>query len=98
MRVLTLVSLLAALPLAAAQAAGDQAAGQRIVETWCAPCHAMSGRRTSDLAPTIGEILAARSAPSIAGFLNNPHGQMPNIQLSRRQIEDVTAFLQTLRK
>lgn len=92
MRLVLMTVLLAALPIAA-HAAGDTQAGRKVAEAWCKPCHAMGAPASSDVAPPFSDIIAARTPQSIAAFLANPHGRMPDIQLSRQQIEDVTAYI-----
>jgi mono/diheme cytochrome c family protein len=37
-----------------------------------------------------------RSADEIRGWLADPHPPMPNLELSRREIEDIVAYLQSL--
>jgi mono/diheme cytochrome c family protein len=81
-----------------ARAQGDTATGAAIAQTWCAHCHAVeSGRSALDAAPPFASIANERTDGEIRAFLARPHGLMPNIQLSRRQIEDVTAYFATLR-
>jgi mono/diheme cytochrome c family protein len=79
------------------RAADNAETGRSLAETWCKPCHAVNQRQASDLAPPFTDIITRRSRPEIASFLANPHGQMPNIQLSRQQIADVVAFMATLK-
>ncbi len=97
MRLLTLAAILAALPYFPAHAAGDVESGRRIAETWCKPCHAIGSPRGTDVAQPFADIAAKRSAQSIGAFLADPHGAMPNIQLSRQQIDDVVAYMETLK-
>lgn len=98
-RHLTVICLAAALSFTAcgAGAAENAETGRTLAETWCKPCHAVNQRQASDVAPPFTDILARRSRQEIASFLADPHGQMPNIQLSRQQIADVIAFMATLK-
>ena len=97
MRLVLLTAILAALPFGDTQAAGDVQAGRAVAEIWCKPCHVSSGTRGTDVAIPFSEIAANRTAQSIGAFLADPHGAMPNIQLSRKQIDDVVAYMETLK-
>jgi mono/diheme cytochrome c family protein len=93
------IVLIAALAPLAAQAAGDAGRGRTVAETWCLPCHA-SGTRgpSSDVAASFGWLVENRTPTAITGFLANPHGQMPSIQLSRGQIDDIVAYIESLKR
>ncbi len=97
MRLVIAAAIFATIPLSAVHAAGDVAAGRAIAETWCQPCHAIAAPTGSDVATPFSDIAAKRSALAIGAFLANPHGDMPNIQLSRKQIDDVIAYMETLK-
>ncbi len=84
-------------PMAGLRAAEDVTAGRNIARTWCQPCHAVGSSTANDMAIPFSEIVAKRSRQSIAAFLANPHGEMPNIQLARQQIQDVVAYIETMR-
>lgn len=90
-----------ALTAAAAPAvAGDPERGQEIASRWCAECHATgTGQRAADVAPGFAGIAAERSPDYVRGFLANPHvrGEMPTFDLSTAEIEDIVAYLATLK-
>lgn len=81
-------------------AAGDAVAGKAIAERWCAGCHLIDGAvETSDAAIPLAA-LARRphyDANALAAFLTVPHGGMPDLSLTQREIEDLIAFIETLR-
>ena len=85
--------------LAPAQAA-DAMRGGELARQWCATCHLVEARpseRTAvDRAPPFPGIAANRSADYLRGFLANPHFPMPNLDLGRREIEDLVAYIRTL--
>ena len=92
------IVLAAALATTGAHAAGDAGRGKTVAETWCLPCHASGSRGpSSDVAPPFGWLVENRTPTAITGFLANPHGQMPNIQLSRGQIEDIVAYIESMK-
>jgi mono/diheme cytochrome c family protein len=97
--ILFVAAVLSCAPTSSARSAGDAEAGRQIAATWCAPCHAALGQGpTSDIAPAFGWIVENRSVAGIAGFLAEPHGRMPNIQLSRQQIDDLVAYIESWKR
>ena len=102
-RVVIAFAVFSALSLAAAQAgkAGDAANGETLARQWCGVCHLLpSGRATSDAVPPF-EAIAQRpelSPGALKAWLSTPHPQMPNFELSTRDIDDLAAYLLSLRK
>ena len=81
-----------------AQARGDKLGGKFTAQRWCTPCHSL-GRDPSPnaSAPTFATIKTKRTRNQIKAFLFAPHGQMPPLELSRRQIEDLAAFIKSVK-
>jgi cytochrome c len=79
--------------------AGDPAEGRAIAERWCSSCH-VAGNRSggTDAVPTLESISndPRRSPEWVRQWLNDPHPPMPNLPLTRAQIEDVVAYLESL--
>lgn len=102
-RVLTtaLLLLATAFPVAA-QETGDPASGLGLARTWCSDCHivAPGQKRGTDAVPPFAAIAAMPSttALSLRAFLTTPHGKMPDLKLSNPQIDDVVAYILTLRQ
>ena len=76
--------------------------GAALAKTWCAACHvtgAQSQRSAADIAPPLAEIANNKkvSDARIHGILNRPHGKMPTDALTARQIENVVAYILSLR-
>ena len=73
--------------------------GGRIAERWCSSCH-VAGNRSggTDAVPTLESIAndPRRSPEWVRQWLNDPHPPMPNLPLTRAQIEDVVAYLGSL--
>ena len=93
----TVISLGCA-PIALA-AAGNAEAGRQFVMRSCSSCHATEEARTAtDNAPPFSVVAKTnKDNPAwIRGWLMAPHPPMPNISLSRQQIDDVVAYLSTL--
>jgi cytochrome c len=86
------------LPALAAQA-GNAQQGQQLVERSCSSCHATDVSATvGDGAPPLSYIAKDNKArPAwIRGWLMDPHPPMPGIMLSRQQVENIIAYLNSL--
>jgi mono/diheme cytochrome c family protein len=105
----TVVALLGAIALATwmcqahAQEIGDAAAGRRLAETWCNSCHlvtASPGGAVSNGAPTFAAIAGMKSTTvlSLRAFLQTPHDRMPDLHLSRDEIDDLAGYILSLRR
>jgi mono/diheme cytochrome c family protein len=98
-RVNTTFALAMMLSLAGRQAmaAGDAENGEKIAQRWCAACHVVSPgqQRANADAPPFAEIglRPGFSAENIAMFLLDPHPKMPNMSLTRREAEDLGAYI-----
>ena len=99
-----LLSSCALVPSARAQnrgiAPGQPDAGAATVSQWCSECHVTGqGQGGTDMAPPFGEIATTRTDEYVRGFLANPHGRrnMPPILLDPKEIENVIAYLGTMR-
>ena len=80
-------------------AAGNAEAGRQFVMRSCSSCHATETAKTAtDNAPPFSVVAKTnKDNPAwIRGWLMAPHPPMPNISLSRQQIDDIVAYLSTL--
>ncbi|WP_431305468.1 c-type cytochrome [Sediminicoccus sp. BL-A-41-H5] len=88
---------------AAAQQQPMAGEGLRVARQWCAACHVVS----RDMPPPAAD--AASSFPGIADrpgtteaglrvFLQTPHANMPNWQLSRAEMDAVVGYILSLRR
>lgn len=83
----------------AAANAGDAHAGRELVLKSCTSCHAVTDTaQASDGAPPLSYIARDnKERPAwIHGWLMDPHPPMPEIMLSRQQISDIIAYLNSL--
>jgi len=94
---------LAMLMTAAAQpaAGADASNGERLAQRWCAACHVVTTaqREANADAPPFQE-LAKRpnfNENGLMTFLLDPHGKMPNMNLSRIEAGDIAAYVAKLR-
>ncbi|HTO63876.1 MAG TPA: c-type cytochrome [Bradyrhizobium sp.] len=101
MRALRLVAWMAWSAACGAATAQDLDNGRRLSERWCAACHQIDpavGR--SNRAPPFAAIAVKDkiSAETIAKFLLLPHATMPNFPLSRKDADDIAAFIIGMRQ
>jgi cytochrome c len=99
MRLVGLGCLISMLVVAPAARAADADNGKRIVESRCVSCHSVATRQRREVAdsPPL-EAIAAKfgfNADVLAYLLLNPHPRM-NEPLTRREAQDVAAYISTL--
>lgn len=97
--------LTASAALAAPPAPADPANGERLSRRWCAACHLIAADQTtaSADAPSFQALADApkKTPDGIADFLTLPgttHSRMPDLALSRVEIDDITAYVASLKK
>ncbi len=100
---LTAILLAAAIPKVAAQDIGDVRAGHQLAQTWCSSCHVVDPapqRGVDNGAPTFTAIarMASTTPLALRAFLLTPHGGMPDLHLSRDDIDDLTGYILSLRR
>jgi mono/diheme cytochrome c family protein len=89
---------------AAVAQTGDAAAGKKATAFACRNCHDVSGNEKAQNppggAPSFFEVAQnpKTTGPSLHKFLTLPHGKMDNVVLSGREIDDLTAYILSLRR
>jgi mono/diheme cytochrome c family protein len=88
---------------ARAQAPDSATKGLAVARRWCARCHVVEAGQTAhalDAAPPFAEIArdTRMTASRLRGFLSDPHGRMPTGALSRDDLADLIAYIESLRK
>ncbi len=85
---------------------GDPVKGREIARMWCANCHVVEDNpaRGADVAATFAAIAGRPgvSAEGLRAFLSAQHsgtsqGRMPNLSLARNDVDNVVAYLLSLR-
>jgi mono/diheme cytochrome c family protein len=75
--------------------------GKRLAERWCAACHVVSitQRQANADAPPFEEIAKRPnfSQSGLATFLLHPHAKMPDMNLTRDEAGDISAYIGTLK-
>jgi mono/diheme cytochrome c family protein len=90
--------ILGMLAAGSAWADGNARTGGWLARAWCGSCHGTANTIASDAAPSL-PVLARRSHEDeswLRAWLSNPHPPMPNLTLSRSEIDDIVAYLKTL--
>ena len=79
---------------------GDADIGRGIAMRWCAACHVVRGSQTSggDVGPTFEQIAGkGQGLDWLDAFLADPHPPMPDMSLTRQEIRDLRAYVESLR-
>jgi mono/diheme cytochrome c family protein len=98
MRVLAIAAAILMVGATTARAA-DARMGATLARQWCANCHVIGGAtRGQDTAPPFDAIAAKHAGDRawLRAWLTNPHPPMPDFHLSREEIDDLIAYLETL--
>jgi cytochrome c len=79
----------------------DVVAGERLARQWCANCHVIDGSGPSaslPQGPPSFRVAAGHLNPEqLRAFLTHPHGQMPDLSLTRSEIDDLIAYIESVR-
>ena len=98
-----LAAVLLSLVLAVATARptrADATRGSQLARQWCASDHVTSGNPAGNVQqgpPSFHTIAAARTADQLRAFLSHPHGAMPDLSLTRQEINDLVGYIETHR-
>lgn len=95
-------TLAAAGPALAQDPLGNAVMGEELARSACIDCHAIErGFRGTDItgAPSFQDVADMPSATplSLRVFLRSPHLTMPNFALTDDQIDDLIAYIRSLR-
>ncbi|WP_144259666.1 cytochrome c [Methylocystis sp. ATCC 49242] len=84
---------------AAPALAGDANRGAVISKRWCSSCHVVVKDQTAANAdaPSFFDIARRRAdRKQLANFLIDPHPPMPDMHLSRKEIDDIVTYIRSL--
>lgn len=93
------VVMMVMMATASARAQGDPEIGRELALIWCTSCHVVDeAGHGADAGPALPALLGdgQRTADEIRGWLAAPHPPMPDFNLSRQEIENIVAYLETL--
>ena len=81
--------------------AADVKHGKKLAKQWCSNCHLIGGDQMAggDTAPTFTSIAetAAERTDDLQAWLADPHPPMPNLSLTHYEIDDLLAYIESLR-
>jgi mono/diheme cytochrome c family protein len=102
-RSLVVVAALAAAAPAAAQQQPNARIGERLARQWCASCHLVAADQRApapDVAPPFASIAARpqASAGALRTIIQMPYPRMPQIALSRDEVEHIIAYILSLKR
>lgn len=100
MRTISLLAGFLLLSMPAAGAEGDAAAGKDLATQWCASCHLVgdSSTTTDGGRPFAALAKDPNATPDrLFVFLTQPHGGMRELSLSRQEIDDLIAYIESLK-
>jgi mono/diheme cytochrome c family protein len=93
----TFVWIVVAASLGSMARAADADHGELVAKRWCAACHIVAAeqKQGADNVPSFASVARRPdfSAAKLAFFLLDPHPKMPNMALTRREAEDIAAYI-----
>ncbi len=96
----TLIGIVAAASLGSIAHAADADHGELVAKRWCAACHIVAAdqKQGADNVPSFASVARRPDfdAAKLAFFLLDPHPKMPNMALTRREAEDIAAYIARL--
>jgi cytochrome c len=97
----TLVVLSVLAVFATHGALADANKGAQIARQWCANCHVIGGSPSGPVPqgpPSLSTVArSGMTADQLRAFLSHPHGAMPDLALTRSEIDDLIGYIGTLR-
>lgn len=81
-------------------AAADPAQGRLLANQWCTSCHVVEpGGPGVEVGPTFESVAndPTVSPDGLRGWLAAPHPPMPDLNLSRLEIESIVSYIESLR-
>jgi mono/diheme cytochrome c family protein len=81
-------------------ALADAANGERLARQWCANCHVIDGAGPSTIPqgpPSFRTAAGHLNPDQLRAWLTHPHGAMPDLSLTRAEIDDLIAYIETRR-
>jgi mono/diheme cytochrome c family protein len=99
--VCALLTILALALVAAHPARADAQKGAQLARQWCANCHIIDGKPAGTVTqgpPSFPMIArSGMGSDQLRAFLSHPHGAMPDLALTRAEIDDLISYIDTLR-
>ena len=97
----TLLAMSVIAVFATHDARADANKGAQIARQWCANCHVIGGSPAGPVPqgpPSFSTVArSGMTADQLRAFLSHPHGAMPDLSLTRVEIDDLIGYIGTLR-
>ncbi len=98
-----LASAVSAAAPASAQQQPNAGTGERLARQWCASCHLVAADQRApapDTAPPFASIAARPSATpgALRTLIQMPYPRMPQIALTRDEVEHIIAYIVSLKR
>lgn len=76
----------------------DVKAGRRLAAQWCSGCHVVEANSRMDQAPAFETIAMdpSKTPEWLRAWLMTPHSTMPDLALSRSEVEAIIVYLKSL--
>ena len=90
-----------AVTAAAANARADAETGAGLARQWCSGCHVVAAGQNTAVPqgpPSFSTVAKSGvTAAQLRAFLSHPHGAMPDLALTRVEIDDLIDYIESLR-
>jgi cytochrome c len=84
-----------------ASAWADAGAGKEVAQRWCSSCHVVEKHQQGSVpqGPPSFQMVAKSGMTDTAlrAFLSHPHGAMPDLALTRAEIDDLIEYIRSQR-
>jgi mono/diheme cytochrome c family protein len=84
----------------AGAARADPAAGAKLAQQWCSSCHIVAAGQKGSVPqgpPSFAAVAKSGiSAAQLRVFLSHPHGAMPDLALTRVEIDNLIDYIESL--
>jgi len=81
--------------------AADPRAGEQLARKWCVSCHVIGDMPAGSVQqgpPSFRAVAQlGMTSDQLRGFLSDPHPPMPDLALTRSEIDDLIAYIATVR-
>ena len=82
-------------------ARADADSGAQLARQWCANCHVIGNNSAGPVpqGPPSFQMIAhsGLTVDQLRAFLSHPHGAMPDLSLTRTEIDELIAYINTFR-
>ena len=96
----SMTALMSMTTMSTSASAADVKQGEKLAKQWCSACHVIGADQVqgADTAPAFAAIAetAAERTDDLRAWLADPHPPMPNLSLTKYEIDDLLAYIEKL--